>query len=333
MPLEEAGEATRALADQYLASIRAEAGRRLTERQLDIIRFEDRLYARWREPLDLFDLILVLFQEATEIFDKENSSKAMETQNFTFQALLRLAIRACKTAGEIHCLLRGGHSDGAYARWRTLHEVAATAMFISAAGPETAERYCNWEVIESWKSARTYQAHAAVNGYEPLDSENLKSLEFARDRLLNRYRKEYESDYGWALEGARKLDPSLAKTGKIGFDAIERLSGMHHRRPDYKLACIPIHAGPKTGRYSLGVINRGSDICVGPSNFGLAEAGSQACLSLLQIIATLCLLNADLEIYVRLVAVETLTAEAQRSFASVQTQIEQEEADRSNGTS
>jgi NTP pyrophosphatase (non-canonical NTP hydrolase) len=80
MPLEEAGEATRALADQYLASIRAEAGRRLTERQLDIIRFEDRLYARWREPLDLFDLILVLFQEATEIFDKENSSKAMETQ-------------------------------------------------------------------------------------------------------------------------------------------------------------------------------------------------------------------------------------------------------------
>ena len=69
-----------------------------------------------RESGDLFN----------ESFGKNNDQ--------VFFVLWRLHARSCQITMEILALLKSGFADGAHARWRTLHEIAVTALFIKQQG-------------------------------------------------------------------------------------------------------------------------------------------------------------------------------------------------------
>ena len=77
----------------------------------------------------------------------------------SFEILFSLHGRACQVAEEVVCLLSNGFADGAMARWRTLHEIAAVGCLIRDHGDELAERYEQHQVIEAWKAALQYQRH------------------------------------------------------------------------------------------------------------------------------------------------------------------------------
>jgi hypothetical protein len=115
------------------------------------------LYSRWAHPLDLYELCLYVAHNCGEYFNRKFRSKAAAEKDFQFEALIRLHAGAVRVAGEIYALLLSGFASGAHARWRTLHEIAVTALFIVQEDKQTAERY----VHHRFRSRRTRQITTA----------------------------------------------------------------------------------------------------------------------------------------------------------------------------
>lgn len=92
---------------------------RLHETKAD---FETGIEERWGEPLELLERFIIWSQETGEAINAEYRLQAAQEQDFAFDALVRLHARAVQVAMEIHHLLKGGFADGAFARWRSLHE-------------------------------------------------------------------------------------------------------------------------------------------------------------------------------------------------------------------
>src|SRR4029453_18700836 len=103
----------------------------------------------------------------------------------------RLHARACQISLEVHTLLSFGLADGAMARCRTLHEIAATAFFVHDQGEQTAERYVLHEAIESWRAACDYNRHARALKMRPYSATEMNTIEKARKQLLDRFGKSF----------------------------------------------------------------------------------------------------------------------------------------------
>jgi hypothetical protein len=101
-------------------------------------RFERNLRKRWKAALDLYYAVYVACLELGEQSSRKRKSR--NESSYRLEALVRLHVRACLVASEVHALLRTGHANGAMARARTLHEHAVTAFVLSKAGEEDAER-------------------------------------------------------------------------------------------------------------------------------------------------------------------------------------------------
>ncbi len=69
-------------------------------------------------------------------------------------ALVRLHHRACRIAIEIECLLHAGLGDAALARWRTLHEVCVSAVFIGNQSNDVATRFLKHEAYDRTRIER-----------------------------------------------------------------------------------------------------------------------------------------------------------------------------------
>ena len=76
--------------------------------------FEQRLYDRWYEGLDFYELALYLAQECGDLFNRRFSSIATKKQDHKLFSLIRLHGNASLIAGEILQLLKGG-----YFEWRS----------------------------------------------------------------------------------------------------------------------------------------------------------------------------------------------------------------------
>lgn len=106
--------------------------------------------SRWSEAFDLFETLIVICTESGAEFNKSYRPKAASENDLVFDLVVRHHARACHIAQEILCLLKNGFADAAHARWRALHEVTATAMFIAKHGKECAERFHLHEVVDSY---------------------------------------------------------------------------------------------------------------------------------------------------------------------------------------
>src|SRR5690606_25692448 len=72
---------------------------------------------------------------------KEVQAEGGEDNDEVMAALAHLFPRALLVTQEIICLMRGGYPDGALARWRSLHEITVTAMYIAKVGKDAAIAY------------------------------------------------------------------------------------------------------------------------------------------------------------------------------------------------
>jgi hypothetical protein len=280
---------------------------------------------RWQEPFDLYQMVLTCAREMVAEFDHEHRDEAVENKDFIFEVLQRLAVRACRVAAEILCLLRGGFADGAHARWRTLHELAATAFFVLKAGIDTAERFLLHEYIEAYKAANQLQQHASKLKVRQFSNAEMDALKKNRNALVEKYGTEFASEYGWAFEAVKKLDPSF-KGRRVTFNAIERCAGIGHLRPYYKMASNQVHAGPKGAAFTLGSLGKNRINLVGASNAGLAEPGQGAVLSLVQILVTLLVHKPEnIDRFVGVRALQSLATETAKSFVAVQHELTEEQ--------
>jgi hypothetical protein len=239
--------------------------------------FEERLHHRWKTGLDRLDMLITVAHEAGETHVEDLRSglppEEASQEPVLLKVLTSIHCRACRTAREIVCLLKAGYADGAHARWRSLHELAVTALFLIEHRGDTPQRYLDHAAVERWRAAKQYQQHCHVLGYEPYSAHELVELEKDSNAVVGTYGAPFEEDYGWAAKALAVPRPTFTK--------IEASLNISHWRPHFRLACQSVHAGSQSLFFSLGLPRHSRTILLaGASDAGLADPGHQMAISL-----------------------------------------------------
>jgi hypothetical protein len=306
-------------AEVLLNTLKIKSSKMLKERRNYQDGFEKRLMRRWEKPVDLLEMFYVIALESGEEFNKKHREEAAINQDFLFDALTRIHARSCQIFFEIMTLLKNGLADGAFTRWRSLHELAVISLFLIKHGKSVAERYLTHAIIENYKEAVEYRKHCKILGYKPLTRDQFLKLKKAKDAVCAKYGKDFYRDYGWVSSNILK---------DSNFKEIEESIKMDIWRPFYKMACINVHAGSKSLKFRLGLIQDNSlqeVLLAGPSNYGLADPGQNAAISLHQITTGLLTTKPTMERLITIYAMQNLVREIGKAFCDVQFQIEKEE--------
>lgn len=291
---------------------------RLQRRELS--GFRKRLYDRWKLPLEGLRMLLTMSRELLDSINTEISqSPDASARKHLIDVLRRLHARACQITEEVICLLEAGFSDGAMARWRTLHEVAVVASFVAAHGEDLAERYVLHQAVESKRAADDYQNCQSRLGYEPLTESEIKAMQSAYDAVIERFGPDFgKGDYGWAGHHLGKAKPT--------FKDIERAAGIDQLRAHYRMASHNVHANPKGVFFKLGTLAESQVLLAGPSNAGLTEPGQCAALSLVQVSTTLGILQPTFDNNVALQMISQLVHEIAEAFGQAHDRLAVDDA-------
>lgn len=264
--------------EDIFLDLKSDQDRMLQLRDAQKKEFEYFLYNFWHRPLKSFDTLLKIISEILERFS------GIILGSTKYEAIIPLYIRACQTTSEISCLLNSGYSDGAYARWRTLHEICVTSIFILEHGDDLAERYLDYEHVDTYFAAKKYYSVYGIKDAE--DRNNLKACKEAFKAVEKKYGRNFTGQYGWASKALNDSRPNFSK--------IEKKLKLDYKRPDFKLACDNIHAGVRGNHFRLGGTND-YPLLMGPSFVGLSEAGINTVISLNLMFAYLLTDNTTIE--------------------------------------
>jgi hypothetical protein len=284
------------LAEYLLAGLRRDAPRMLREyRRLDG-GFRRRNLKRWCGVIHLLEMMWVISMEIGAEFLEE--AKGSKNENKA-HALIHLHARALLITREIICLIQGGYADGALSRWRSLHEVAVTAFFLSQHGEEIAERYIASFDFAALQAAEQLNRYAARANLTPIDDQQLAEMRERRDELAARFSKDM-TNYGWA-------SPVVSNTT---FAAIEEAVQLDHWRPRYKWGSQHTHAGYRPQGTMLGLSETFEDIyLVGASNSGFTDPLQMTAISLVLATHSMLLLRPKLDYLVVIRILESLSDE------------------------
>jgi hypothetical protein len=122
-------------------SLMREAPEMLSEKRAQFDQFTLNNQKRWQKGFDSLETHIVICTEVGESINNECRAEAVENEDIVFDLVVRFHARASHISQEILCLLKNGFADAAHARWRALHEVNVTAMFIAKHGHECARRF------------------------------------------------------------------------------------------------------------------------------------------------------------------------------------------------
>lgn len=241
--------------------------------------FEARNFDRWKPSFNHLEMMWSIAQELGEMHGEAIKTQDGEDNNPTMAALAHIFPRALLVAQEIICLLRGGFPDGALARWRSLHELTVTAMYVAKHGEDAAVPY-----LLSFHFAARRAAHQ-MNEH----SERAKIRSFSDDEL-----KEFDARCAWAEKIlGRKITkdkngewPAIMQT-HTNFAAIEKDVDMDHWRPRYKWASTHTHAHHRPIDKLLGMAEADKEVhLVGASNSGFVGPFEMTAITLTQITTT-----------------------------------------------
>lgn len=304
------------LSADFVKHIRAGAVSEAKKRRRERRRFERSIERLWRDALTLLEVLIVVASEYGDAIS-EGLDQDEQADDLLLEVLTRLQARACQVSSEVLTLLRCGYADGAHARWRTLHEIAVVAMFVTDHGKEAAMRYVCYDAVEAFKAARQYQGFVDLLGYEPIDSKEYEDLKADHEAMVKRFGKSFKNQNGWAAEIVGKDAPR--------FSDIEKAVGMERMRPFYRMASHNVHANPRGVFYKLGLLPSTENVLLaGPSVLGLAEPGQGTALALVQITTSLVTIRPNLDGLVWSNALLRLAQEAGRAFWEIQQRMEKE---------
>ena len=263
--------------------------------------FEAAVLLTWRKPLDLMDLLLNICREVSIDFSSEYGSGSSSKRAYVQRALAGLQANACLVFDEIVHLLKSGFPDAAHSCWRRLHELSCMSYFISKHGGDLAKRFLDYEAVELYFQEKTISEHQKNMEYVSLSKSDFEAV----DRDFNAIKKLYGADftkksnypYGW-------IPRKILKTRSL--EEIEKSVGLDNFRPYYELAGYNVYGGKNGLNFKLEVKkNKRKNVVipVGPRNYGLAEPGKSAAISLGQVTACLLLFESGVK---RLIIVEAL---------------------------
>lgn len=249
-------------------------------------KFRERLFATWETPLKRLDSLLYMCMEAVDELRQDLTNIPRINTN-KFNIATRLQARCVQVGNEISHLLHGGYADGAFARWRTLHETSATTKFICEGDEDLASRFVDFQSISRLEAATKYNKHNEL-GFESFPTEQLAQLENERREILNKYEPHFERKFGWARKA---LGNTVEPKGNLMFADVEKFVELSFLRNHFSFANQYVHAGIDSIGYKLGTSMSNKDLLLtGPSNEGFIEPIQ--CTSLSLIYATVALIKA-----------------------------------------
>ncbi|HEV8000719.1 MAG TPA: DUF5677 domain-containing protein, partial [Planctomycetaceae bacterium] len=265
------------MAPNIVESLYAALPQQLKEQRAVQEGFEERLYQRWKGGLDRLEMLIIMAHESGETYladlQREFVGQSQSDESVLLDVLVSLHCRACRTAREILSLLRAGYADGANARWRSLHELAVTALFLAQHRGDAPERYRAHAAVQRWRAATPYQEHCHTLGYEPFSPEEMAEMKEAADNATAKYGVELKKNYGWAAEAICKPQPNFAE--------IEASLDLSAWRPFFGLASQGVHADARALFFSLGLPEDAETrLLAGASDAGLADPGHCTAISL-----------------------------------------------------
>nr|WP_314399389.1 DUF5677 domain-containing protein [Pseudomonas lundensis] len=248
--------------------------------------FKERLFSTWELPLKRLDSLLYICTEiVNELREHMITPECQKTIKINITT--RLHARCVQVGKEISCLLHGGYADGAFARWRTLHETSATTKFICEDDEDLAVRFVDFQSIMRLGTATQYNDHNEL-GFDSFSDEQLARFEREKKEIQDKYEPNFEKKFGWARKA---LGDSVKPTGNLTFADIEKFVELSFLRNHFSFASQYVHAGIDSIGYKLGTSMSNEDILLaGPSNEGFIEPIQ--CTSLSLIYATEALLKA-----------------------------------------
>jgi hypothetical protein len=278
--------------------------------------FEAAVLRTWRKPLDLLDLLLNVCFEVSNEFTSEYASEASSKHSCVKEALARQQAYACLVFNEILHLLKSGFPGGTHSRWRTLHEIACVSYFISKHGEEIAKRFLDYGAVERYFQAEAFYAHQQKMECISMSDSDFKALK----KEFKAMEKTYGSDfvkkanypYGW-------VPRSILKTRSL--KEIEKSVELDTFRPYYELGGYNVFGAQNGFLFSIGGMKNKRVVPVGPSNYGLADPGKSAAISLGQISARLLLSEYCLKNLIIVDALRNLVDEICDAFCEIQAEF------------
>ncbi len=258
-------------AERWLDQLLKRKPRFITERREIISEFETRLLNRWNNALELYELLVIFAQDLDLEYGQATFTDVTDHRR---EAILGLHRRACVTASEILHLLKGGYAAGAQARWRTLHELVAVALFLLRHDDSISEKYLLHDAyVDRFKVADLYRQRGLYQ-----EDEEFAALKAKFEELGTIHGKPFLKDWGWAASTIQ---------GNPNFARIEEAVCLDRFRASYKVASRAVHSNSSNGLASIYSFD-GVDIpLIGPTNAGLAEPATAALDSLTKITAIL----------------------------------------------
>lgn len=233
----------------------------------------------WGETIKELDLLRSLVVEwGCTASEQRQGAYARRTTAF---ALNRLFSRAFEIVGEILVLIRSGYTDGALARWRSLHEICVIAMFLGKKSDRCAEMYLAHHCIEEFRLLQVDKSSGTAKSMSTHRDRYLRDLKTRRDALVAKYGTPYANDNGWAAVELGRA--------RVTFKDLETQVGLDILRRGYQRANSTVHGG------ALATLTRVSlnaplvdDTHIPPAH-GCQTAAEYAASSLSMLVAELCI--------------------------------------------
>lgn len=277
-----------------VASFRETARTALKQARTEHKGFEERSFARWETAFDHLETIWHVAQEVGEMNGEELQASGEVDGDLVMAALANLLPKALLITREIICLLKGGYPDGALARWRSLHEVTVTAMYIRKHGHDVALAYLASFHFAARRAAHQLVQYADRSWIEPPTKEELAEFD-ARCQAA-------EALLGQTINRDSQGEWSAINPLHRDFASIERDVAMDHWRPRYKWASAYTHARHRPHTHVLGMSEAKTRMqLVGPSSSGLIDPFQMTAITLGQVTVTYLLYkpNADRVIHAK----------------------------------
>lgn len=233
--------------------------------------FRRRLRRRWGDALDTLEELVAT---CAELGDQVAQNHHDDSQLFLALELLRN--RAVQVGWEVHTLASSGYADGAYGRWRTLHELAVVSEFLREFGEDVAVRYFEHAHVKNRRVICEYNQCQERLGYPRIPQAEVDRSERLKDDILQRYGRNFRNEWGWAAEACGNPNPT--------FVDLREKAGYEHWKAHFGMANHALHAGPHGVLFRLGH-PLGSDPLPlsGPSLVGLGSPIDASAISLMHV--------------------------------------------------
>ncbi len=238
--------------------------------------FRERLFETWQCPLKRLDGLLYMCMETVDEVRKDAIQHPYRLTN-KLNVTTRLHARCVQVGNEISHLLHGGFADGAFARWRTLHETSVITKFLCQGDEDLSTRFSDYQSVFRLKAATHYNEHNELQ-FPPITAEELAQLNIEQKSVIDKYEPSFAKGGGWASKALGKSANSKADTK---FYEIESFVELSYLKNHFSFASQYVHAGIDSIGFKLGTSMSKRDILLtGPSNEGLIEPIQCASLSL-----------------------------------------------------